>query len=166
MINSELALLPIYLNQAEGRNGQISKGVSIPGFSSVLNSIIADQNPLTQENIKTSDTSCDCDKTKKCMCDSDDETTETDETKKTGIAACMDCPCRKAGECALWKGKEDIFDMLGGMSYNTSVDRGISLSHKQLDFRPDFVAMAETWLDYNNAYAYITKKQLGILMLD
>ncbi len=168
MIISELNLSPIYFNQVDARDRLITKELSASSFSSMLNSIILDQSISAQEDVaqKASGTSCDCDKTEKCMCDSDNEATEAAETKKTGLAACIECTCRKAGECALWNGKEGTFDMLIGMSHNTSMDSGVSLSHNRLDFQPDFVAMAKVWLDYNNAYACITKKQLGILMLD
>lgn len=155
----ELKLLPMYLNQVHTRGGVIPEGVS--NFTSMLNSMLVAQSVSIQEHVK--DTVHDCEETEKCKCDSDDETAEM---KKTGFAACMDCVGRKAGTCALWNGKEGILDMLLAMSHDSSMDKDMFVAHKQVDFQPNVAAIDETWLDYNNAYAYITKKQLGILMPD
>lgn len=164
MITSNVNLLSVYLNQVGTKSGGITKEVSTLSFSTMLNGIIAEQNISMQEMEKELDTSCDCDEAKKCEHNSDDETAQAVETEKTGFVACIDCQCRKAGECALWNGKEGIFDMLVGMYNDSSMDKGAALSHRHLDFQPDFTTIAKTMLDYNNAYAYITKKQLGIMM--
>ncbi len=164
MITSNLNLLSVYLNQVGAKSGVITKGVSTPSFSAMLGSIIAEQNISTQEMAEEFDTSCDCDETEKCKCDCADKEAEAVKTEKPDLMRCMDCVGRKAGTCTFWNGKEGIFDMLVEMYNGTSMDKGVSLSHRQLDFQPDFTAIAKTLLDYNNAYAYITKKQLGIMM--
>lgn len=150
------------LHGVEGGERLIFKRAAASDFSSMLNSIIINQNtPIQAAAQDSSDTACDCNETKKCMCESDTETKESSETKKTGLAACMDCSFRKSGQCAMWK--KDDFDMFMGNSQDTPMAQGTPLLQKRLDFQPDFAAMSEAWLDYTNAYAYITKKQLGIL---
>ncbi|WP_031474296.1 hypothetical protein [Agathobaculum desmolans] len=165
MIISEPHLSSIYLNQVRASNALIAGKVPTSSFSAMLDSAIVNQSILTQEVAaqNSSDTSCDDEEVKKCKCERDDEVTEN---KKTGLAACMDCVGRKAGTCALWNGKEDMFDLLVSLSQNTSKDMSISLPHNQSYSQTDFVLMTQALLDYTNAYAYaggfVNRRNLGI----
>lgn len=156
MVISEPHLSSIYLNQVRASNALIAGKAPASSFSAMLDNAIVNQSILSQEvaTQNLSDTSYDDEEVKKCKCESDDEANEVAENKKTGFAACMDCACRKAGNCALWNGKEGMFDLLVSLSQNTSKDMSISLPHNQSYSQTDFVFMTQALLDYTNAYAY------------
>lgn len=123
----------------------------------MLSRAITNQDVLIQEEVASqnlSDTSCDDEEVKKCKCESDDKEAEAAKTEKTGFAACIDCQCRKAGECALWNGKEGMFDLLAALSQNPSKNTTISLPHNQSYSQTDFVLATQALFDYTNAYAY------------
>lgn len=165
----ETYLNPTIFYQVEARGRQISNRVSVSNFSSMLNSIIVDQTISTNEDVdqKPPDASCDCDKTKKCKCDSDKETENASEAKKTGIAACMECPNRTNGQCDLWNDKDEsgAFDLFSVNSHNNVAQVGVTqLSDLQTQLH--IIAKASTDYDYTNVYTYVNKKQLGILMPD
>ena len=153
----EINLLHIHFGQISTTRSGLIRGEmrSASSFSSILNNIIVGQKVAVQKDIaqKSSDISCSCDKTKKCICDSDDKTNETVQTKKTGLAACMECSFRESGQCELWNEKEDDFAMLTGTSHNTSIIN----PYRQPVLRTNFIP--EIPLDYNNAYAYVKRKK-------
>lgn len=168
MIISEPQLSSIYLNQVRASNAFIAGKVPTSSFSAMLDSAIVNQSILAQEVAaqNLSDTSCDDEEVKKCKCESDDKEAEAVETEKPNLMRCMDCVGRKAGTCALWNGKEGMFDLLVALSQNTSKDMSISLPHNQSYSQTDFVFMTQALFDYTNAYAYagafVNRRNLGI----
>lgn len=155
---SKLNVPLMYFKQKETRNGLIADDSSTSAFLPMLQFVL--KNIDISE--KTLDTSCDCGNKEKCKCNSEDEMSEVTEPKKSGLAACMECPMRESGQCELWNGKEDDFGLLIG---TTSTTRSISLAHdvsldEQSGIRPDLFPLTKVWLDYNGAYAYIDKKKI------
>lgn len=131
-------------------------------FSTLMQGIIDDKTTLAQETAtqKQSDSSCDCDGGKKlCKCDSDKEKEEVSEAKKSGIAACMECPNRTNGQCDMWNGEDEdsIFNLFSVTSNNSATQADVT---KLLDIQTqlDVIAKASSEYDYTNAYAYIRKK--------
>ncbi|MEG0834938.1 MAG: hypothetical protein RR413_05785 [Christensenellaceae bacterium] len=165
----ETYLNPTNFYQVEARGRQISNRVSVSNFSSMLNSIIVDQTVSTKEDVdqKASDTSCDCDNAKKCKCASDKETEEVSEAKKTGIAACMECPNRTNGQCDLWNDKDEsgAFNLFSANLHNNVAQVGVT-QLSDLQTQLDIIAKASTDYNYTNVYTYVNKKKFGILMPD
>lgn len=131
-------------------------------FSTLMQGIIDDKTTSTQEtaNQKQSDPSCDCDKSlKQCKCDSDKEAEEVAEAKKSGIAACMECPNRTNGQCDMWNGEdEDSISNLLSVTSNKSATQDNVARILDIQTNLDVIAKASQDYDYTNAYAYIRKK--------
>lgn len=131
-------------------------------FSTLMQGIIDDKTTLAQETAtqKQSDSSCDCVGGKQlCKCDSDKEKEEVSEAKKSGIAACMECPNRTNGQCDMWNGEDEdsIFNLFSVTSNNSATKTDIP---KRLDIQTqlDVIAKVSSDYDYTNVYAHIRKK--------
>lgn len=132
-------------------------------FSTLMQRIIDDKAVSTQETAtkKQTDSLCDCDKSKKpCECDSDKA--EVIESKKTGIAACMECPNRTNGQCAMWNDENDdsSFNLFSAISNNTVQANVVQILDIQNHL--DVIAKASSDYDYTNAYAYVKKKLMNV----
>lgn len=112
-------------------------------------------------NQKQSTSSCDCNNDKKlCECDSDKETSEKSEVEKSSekISSCFECPHKD--ECGHhMNGGFDVAAMNSRLT-STGASSDFKSESSNVQTNPDI--MAESLLDYTNAYAYMKKKIVNI----